>query len=116
MIFDAQKFRQQFPLITTSDQCYFDSAATSQKPQVVIDVINKYYTSQNANVHRAAHKLSAVATAKFELARTNIGKFIGCHNNKEIIFTKGTTEAINLIAQKLWPCQRKGPSQYRSKR
>lgn len=99
MTFDNQQFRQQFPLITTSDQCYFDSAATSQKPQAVIDVINEYYTSQNANVHRAAHKLSAVATAKFELARTNIGKFIGCHNSKEIIFTKGTTEAINLIAQ-----------------
>ncbi|MGB0899776.1 MAG: aminotransferase class V-fold PLP-dependent enzyme [Psychrobium sp.] len=99
MTFDIQQFRQQFPLITTSDQCYFDSAATSQKPQIVIDVINEYYTSQNANVHRAAHKLSAVATAKFELARTNIGKFIGCHNSKEIIFTKGTTEAINLIAQ-----------------
>lgn len=99
MTFNNQQFRQQFPLIMESDQCYFDSAATSQKPQVVIDVINEYYTSQNANVHRAAHKLSAVATAKFELARTNIGKFIGCHNSKEIIFTKGTTEAINLIAQ-----------------
>ena len=99
MTFNNQQFRQQFPLIMESDQCYFDSAATSQKPQIVIDVINKYYTSQNANVHRAAHKLSAVATAKFELARTNIGKFIGCHNSKEVIFTKGTTEAINLIAQ-----------------
>lgn len=99
MTFDIQQFRQQFPLITTSDQCYFDSAATSQKPQPVIDVISEYYTSQNANVHRAAHKLSAVATAKFELARTNIGKFIGCHNSKEVIITKGTTEAINLIAQ-----------------
>lgn len=99
MTFNNQQFRQQFPLIMESDQCYFDSAATSQKPQMVIDVINEYYTSQNANVHRAAHKLSAVATAKFELARTNIGKFIGCHNSKEIIFTKGTTEAINLIAQ-----------------
>lgn len=99
MTFDAQHFRQQFPLIMESEQCYFDSAATSQKPQIVIDVINEYYTSQNANVHRAAHKLSAIATAKFELARTNIGKFIGCHNSKEIIFTKGTTEAINLIAQ-----------------
>ncbi len=99
MTFNNQQFRQQFPLIMESDQCYFDSAATSQKPQMVIDVINEYYTSQNANVHRAAHKLSAVATAKFELARTNIGKFISCHNSKEIIFTKGTTEAINLIAQ-----------------
>ena len=99
MTFNNQQFRQQFPLIMESDQCYFDSAATSQKPQMVIDVINEYYTSQNANVHRAAHKLSAVATAKFELARTNIGKFIGCHNSKEVIFTKGTTEAINLIAQ-----------------
>ncbi len=99
MTFDVQKFRQQFPLITHSDQCYFDSAATTQKPQSVIDVISDYYSTQNANVHRAAHKLSAVATAKFELARTNIGKFIGCHSNKEILFTKGTTEAINLIAQ-----------------
>jgi len=99
MTFDAQQFRQQFPLITTTDQVYLDSAATSQKPQCVINTINDYYTSHNSNVHRAAHKLSAIATAKFELARTNIGKFIGCHNSKEILFTKGTTEAINLIAQ-----------------
>lgn len=99
MTFDNHIFRQQFPLIMGSDQCYFDSAATSQKPQCVIDAMNDYYATHNANVHRAAHKLSAVATAKFELARTNIGKFIGCHNSKEIIFTKGTTEAINLIAQ-----------------
>lgn len=104
MNFDAQQFRKQFPLIVNSDQIYLDSAATSQKPQCVIDAINDYYTTQNSNVHRAAHKLSAVATAKFELARSSVAKFIGCptdinSSSKEIIFTKGTTESINLIAQ-----------------
>ncbi|MDP2562284.1 aminotransferase class V-fold PLP-dependent enzyme [Psychrobium sp. 1_MG-2023] len=99
MTFDAHQFRQQFPLICDSDQIYLDSAATAQKPQCVIDCINKFYSESNANVHRAAHQLSAKATAQYELARSNVAKFIHAHNSKEVIFTKGTTESINLIAQ-----------------
>ena len=100
MNFDPQQFRQQFPLICQSNQTYLDSAATSQKPQQVIDSISEFYCTSNSNVHRAAHQLSAKATAQFELARSNVAKFIGAHNSKEIIFTKGTTEALNLIAQR----------------
>lgn len=92
-------FRRHFPLICHEQIVYLDSAATAQKPQQVIDAITEFYSSGNANVHRAAHQLSAKATAKFELARTTVTKFIHAHSSKEIIFTKGTTEAINLIAQ-----------------
>lgn len=99
MTFDPQQFRQQFPLIMASNQVYLDSAATSQKPQVVIDAMNEYYCNTNSNVHRAAHHLSAKATAQYELARSNIAKFIGCHSTKEIIFTQGTTQSLNLVAQ-----------------
>jgi len=99
MTFDPQQFRQQFPLIVDSQQVYLDSAATSQKPQCVIDAMNDFYCHTNSNVHRAAHHLSAKATAQYELARSNVVKFIHAHNSKEIIFTKGTTESINLIAQ-----------------
>jgi len=99
MTFDPQQFRQQFPLIMASDQVYLDSAATSQKPQQVIDAISDYYCHSNSNVHRAAHHLSAMATAQYELARSTVAKFVGAHNTKEIIFTRGTTESINLIAQ-----------------
>ena len=95
----VQDFRRHFPLIEQSQQIYLDSAATTQKPQQVIDAISEFYTKNNANVHRAAHQLSARATAQFELARSTVTKFIHARSSKEIIFTKGTTEAINLIAQ-----------------
>ena len=95
----VQDFRRHFPLIEQSQQIYLDSAATTQKPQQVIDAISEFYTKNNANVHRAAHQLSARATAQFELARSTVTKFIHARCSKEIIFTKGTTEAINLIAQ-----------------
>ena len=95
----VQDFRRHFPLIEQSQQIYLDSAATTQTPQQVIDAISEFYTKNNANVHRAAHQLSARATAQFELARSTVTKFIHARSSKEIIFTKGTTEAINLIAQ-----------------
>lgn len=95
----AQDFRRHFPLICNSEQVYLDSAATTQKPQQVLDAIVEYYCTSNANVHRGAHQLSAKATAQFELARSSVTKFIHAHSSKEIIFTRGTTEAINLIAQ-----------------
>ena len=97
--FNPAEIRQQFPLISQSDQIYLDSAATSQKPQAVIEAVANFYQSQNANVHRAAHQLSAAATAAFEAARETVRGFINADLVKEIIFTKGTTESINLVCQ-----------------
>jgi len=112
-LFSVTKFRQQFPLIEGFDlsvmektDCatslvYFDNAATTQKPQPVIDSQNIYYSQFNANVHRASHQLSSKATFAFEKARSQVRDFIGANNVKEIIWTKGTTESINIIAQSL---------------
>ena len=97
--FNPAEIRQQFPLISQSDQIYLDSAATSQKPQGVIDAVASFYRSQNANVHRAAHQLSAAATKAFEAARETVRDFVSAGSVKEIIFTKGTTESINLVCQ-----------------
>jgi cysteine desulfurase / selenocysteine lyase len=76
---------------------YLDSAATSQKPQSVIDSIVDYYNNYNSNVHRGAHKMSALATSKYEEVRMKVAKLIGCEKSK-VVFTKGTTDAINLVA------------------
>ncbi len=96
----AQKSRNDFPLFTgnKSQLIYLDHAATSQKPQSVIDALKKYYSYQNANVHRGAHQLSAIATEEFENARKLTSTFINSNNPKEIIFTRNATEAINLVA------------------
>jgi len=96
----AQKSRNDFPFITANDNklIYLDHAATSQKPKEVIDTIKRYYSYQNANVHRGAHQLSAIATEEFENARKITARFINSNNLKEIIFTRNATEAINLIA------------------
>ena len=77
---------------------YLDNAATTQKPQQVIDAIVEAYQHWNANIHRGVHKLSQVATAKHEEARETVAKFIGAASSKEIIFTKGTTDSINMLA------------------
>ena len=101
-LYDVKKIREDFPilkkLIHGKPLCYLDNAATSQKPQVVIDAINNFYLSQNANVHRGVHHLSEVSTKAFEDARIKIKEFINTASDKEIIFTRGTTEAINLVA------------------
>ena len=95
----AEKFRSDFPLLNENNNLiYLDHAATSQKPQKVIDSLKKYYSYQNANVHRGAHQLSAIATEEFENARKYTANFINCNNEKEIIFTRNATEAINLVA------------------
>ncbi|WP_199608753.1 cysteine desulfurase [Flocculibacter collagenilyticus] len=78
---------------------YLDNAATTQKPQCVVDAVKHYYEHNNANVHRGAHHLSDLATAQFETARETVAHFINANSSKEIIWTKGTTEAINLVAQ-----------------
>lgn len=100
---DIQHIRNQFPALTQQVNqqplIYLDSAATTQKPQVVIDAIGDYYSKQNANVHRGSHSLTAKATSQFEAARDNVAQFIGAASSKEIIWTRGATEALNLIAQ-----------------
>ncbi|MBY8120166.1 cysteine desulfurase CsdA [Vibrio fluvialis] len=100
---DIAAIRAQFPALnqTVNEQplIYLDSAATTQKPQVVIDVITRYYSAQNANVHRGSHSLTAHATSQFEAARERVAQFIGALSTKSIIWTRGATEALNLIAQ-----------------
>ena len=100
--FDVEKIRQQFPILQRKvkgkDLVYFDNAATSQKPQAVIDTINNYYTQCNANIHRGLHTLADEATAKYEESRISVKEFIGAAWHQEIIFTKGTTDGINIVA------------------
>ncbi|HBC3861423.1 cysteine desulfurase CsdA [Vibrio parahaemolyticus] len=102
-MFDINAVREQFPAlnqdVNQSSLVYLDSAATTQKPQCVIDVISHYYSAQNANVHRGSHSLTANATSQFEAAREAVATFIGANSSKEIIWTRGATEALNLIAQ-----------------
>ncbi|XNO32272.1 cysteine desulfurase CsdA [Vibrio alginolyticus] len=102
-MFDVNAVREQFPALNQSVNdtplVYLDSAATTQKPQCVIDVISHYYSAQNANVHRGSHSLTANATSQFEAARERVASFIGANSSKEIIWTRGATEALNLISQ-----------------
>ncbi|MBU3823707.1 MAG: cysteine desulfurase [Candidatus Oceanisphaera merdipullorum] len=99
---DINTLRLDFPILaqTANDQplVYLDNAATTQKPQVVLDALEYYYQSQNANVHRAAHALSGQATQAFEGARTKVASFINAPDSAQVIWTRGTTEAINLVA------------------
>ena len=100
---DADVLRQEFPALRQKsrghDLVYFDSGATSQKPQSVLDATTKYYEEDNANVHRGAHLLSARATASYEGARDKVASFINANAREEVVFTRGATEAINLVAQ-----------------
>lgn len=101
-MFDVQKIRAQFPILSQSVNgkplVYFDNGATSQKPQVVIDCIVDYYSNYNANIHRGVHTLSQLATDAYEQARFKIQKHFNAKQPYEIIFTSGTTESINLVA------------------
>lgn len=101
-MFDVQKIRAQFPILSQSVNgkplVYFDNGATSQKPQVVIDSIVNYYSNYNANIHRGVHTLSQLATDAYEQARFKIQKHFNAKQPYEIIFTSGTTESINLVA------------------
>jgi len=99
---DVDKIRAQFPLlhqkVNGENLVYFDNGASTQKPQVVIDAIAQYYSNDNANIHRGVHYLSQKATDKFEETRGSVQTFINAKNSCEIIFTKGTTDSINLVA------------------
>jgi cysteine desulfurase/selenocysteine lyase len=101
--FSFTSFRQQFPIlagkVNGKPLIYFDNAATTQKPKCVIDSHKNYYQSNNANVHRSSHALSARATVAYESVREKAQKFINAKTSKEIIWTKGCTESINLVAQ-----------------
>lgn len=99
---DITRVRADFPILNREvygkPLVYLDNAATSQKPQVVIDAITEYYSTINSNVHRGVHHLSQVATDRFEEVRRKVKEFIGAAHEHEVIFTRGTTESINLVA------------------
>ena len=101
-MFNTDEIRKEFPILGQKVHgkplVYLDNAATTQKPQCVIDAISEVYCTINANVHRGVHHLSQVATEAMEQARTKVKEFIGAANRHEIIFTRGTTESINLVA------------------
>ena len=99
---DISKIRKQFPILSTKvngeNLVYFDNGATTQKPQSVITAESNYYQNENSNVHRGVHFLSGLATDKFEETRITIQNFISAKHSHEIIFTKGTTDSINIVA------------------
>ncbi|MDR3626011.1 MAG: cysteine desulfurase [Ignavibacteriaceae bacterium] len=101
-VFDVEKIRLDFPILSIKVHgkplCYLDNAATTQKPKVVIDKLVEYYTSMNANIHRGVHYLSELSTKAFEDSRIKIKNFLNASSEREIIFTKGTTDSINLVA------------------
>ncbi|MBI4501770.1 MAG: cysteine desulfurase [Gemmatimonadetes bacterium] len=100
--FDVARVREDFPilqrLVNGRPLVYLDNAATSQKPRTVIEALNRYYSMENANVHRGVHYLSEQATAAYERARRRVQRFLHARDSSEIIFVRGTTEAINLVA------------------
>ena len=100
--FNVREIREEFPALRQQvygkNLIYFDNGATSQKPQMVLDAINHYYSKENANIHRGVHYLSQRATTEYEAARTRIQKRLNAKSSNEIIFTKGATDGINLVA------------------
>jgi cysteine desulfurase/selenocysteine lyase len=100
---DVERVRGDFPILSTRVNgrplVYLDNAATSQKPTAVLSAIETYYGSENANIHRGVHYLSERATAAYEAARDTVRAFLGAASAEEIIFTRGTTESLNLVAQ-----------------
>lgn len=102
-VFDVARIREDFPILREQAYgkplVYLDNAATSQKPQAVLDALMRFYTSENANVHRGVHLLSERATQAYEDARRTVERFVNAARPEEIVFTRGTTESINLVAQ-----------------
>ena len=102
-IVDWKAIREDFPILREQAHghrlIYFDNAATSQKPRVVIDALRHYYEHENANVHRGLHELSSRATDAYERSRQRVATYLGAASAEEIVFTRGTTESINLVAQ-----------------
>jgi cysteine desulfurase/selenocysteine lyase len=103
-VLDVEKIRAEFPILLREKKpglpiVYLDSAATSQKPRSVIEVMSRYYEEQNANIHRGIHQLAEESTKSFEEARNKVLRFIHANSSREIIFTRNATEAINLVSQ-----------------
>ncbi|MSQ13974.1 MAG: cysteine desulfurase [Dehalococcoidia bacterium] len=100
--FDPSQVRDDFPIlkqvVNGKPLVYLDNAATSQKPQAVLDTLLRYYTTENANIHRGVHTLSALATEDYEGARAKVRRFLNAKEDREIVFVRGTTEGINLVA------------------
>jgi cysteine desulfurase/selenocysteine lyase len=100
--FNVREIREEFPALRQQiygkNLIYFDNGATSQKPKLVLDAINLFYSKENANIHRGVHYLSQRATTDYEAARQRIQRYLGARKPEEIIFTKGTTDSINLVA------------------
>lgn len=100
--FDVHRIREDFPIlkqvVNGKPLVYLDNAATSQKPQVVLDEMNRYYLEENSNIHRGVHFLSDKATQSYEAARKKIRNFINANDHREVIFVRGTTEGVNLVA------------------
>ena len=109
---DVEAVRRDFPVLGRSVHgkplCYLDNAASSQRPRAVIDAISRYYENSHANVHRGVHALSQEATDLFEGARESVRRFVNAASTREIVFVRGTTEAVNLVAQS-WGRPRLGP-------
>jgi cysteine desulfurase/selenocysteine lyase len=101
--FNVERIREDFPILKQrvhgKPLVYLDSAATSQKPKVVIDTVTQYYLAENSNVHRGIHFLSEQATRAFEESRAKVARFLNASTDQEIVFVRGTTEGINLVAQ-----------------
>ena len=110
--FEVETLRKQFPTLSQTvygkELIYFDNGATSQKPQVVIDAIDRYYKKDNSNIHRGVHFLSQQATDQYEKARTSIQQYINAELSEEVLFTKGTTDGINLVAYSLGELMEEG--------
>src|SRR6202790_5667955 len=100
---DWDALREDFPILREQVHghplIYFDNAATSQKPRAVLDALRHYYEHENANVHRGLHELSSRATEAYETSRKRVATYLGAASADEIVFTRGTTESINLVAQ-----------------
>lgn len=100
--YDVARLRADFPILASQVHgkplVYLDSAATSQKPRAVIDAVRSYYERENSNIHRGVHHLSEIATRSFEAARVSAARFLGAADAREIVFVRGATEAINLVA------------------
>jgi cysteine desulfurase/selenocysteine lyase len=103
IVFDPSRVREEFPILATrvngKPLVYLDNAATTQKPRAVIDALAHYYAAENANIHRGVHHLSQIATEAYEGSREKVARFLNAASSREIVFVRGATEGINLVAQ-----------------
>ena len=116
MSYDVLRVRKDFPILEREVHnrplAYLDNAASSQKPNAVIDAVSGYYRTTHANIHRGVHRLSEEATAAYEAARGKVAGFLGATRPEEIVFVRGTTEAINLVPRRI--CGRESAKATRS--